>query len=86
MQVYLVVVLLAHITRHKALILQQVALHKACLDALLNLIIQLFNAADADFLTILRAPDRQRSTPEARTAQIPVVQVLKPVAEAPCTC
>ena len=53
MQVYLVVVLLAHIARHEALILQQITLHEACGNGLLNLVVQLLNAADADFLTIL---------------------------------
>ena len=84
-QVYLVVVLLRHIARHKAGILQGIRLHEACLHRFLDFIVQLLNAANADFLSILTTPDRQRSTPETGTGEVPVVQVIKPVSKTAST-
>ena len=81
MQVYLVIILLTHVTRHKALVLQQVARHESSLDALLYLVVQFLDTADAKFLTILRAPDGQRCSPETAARKVPVVEVLQPVAE-----
>ena len=86
-QVNAVVVLLAHIARHKALGLQRVLCHHASLHGLLNLVVELFNAADADLLACVAvAPDRQRCAPIAAAAEVPVVQVLQPFAEAARTC
>ena len=64
MQVDLIVVLLAHVARNKAIVLQWVASHKAGLNSLLDLVVELLNRTDADFLAILVAPDRQWCTPE----------------------
>ena len=61
--------------------------HEACLDGLLDLVAQLFDAADADFfLAVLGAPDGQRCAPVTRTRQVPVDEVLQPVAETTATC
>ena len=86
MQIDLVIVLLAHIAEHKAIILQRITLHHTSLHSLLDLVIEFLHTTDADFLTILIAPYRQWRSPETGTGEVPVVQVLQPVAEASCTC
>ena len=85
MQVDLVVVRLRHIARNESIVLQWVRSHEACLHSLLDLIVEFLDRADADLLTILIAPDRQRCAPETGTREVPVVQVLQPVAETACT-
>ena len=85
-QVNLVVVLFRHVTRHKAILLQRIVLHDASLDGFLDFIVQFLDRADANLLTVLRAPDGQRCTPETATAEVPVVQVVEPVAEASRSC
>ena len=60
--------------------------HHARRNSLLDLRNQLLNRADALHLrAILRSPDRQRSTPEARTRQVPIVQILQPLTETAAT-
>ena len=85
-QVDLVVVLLRHIARHETIVLQRVTLHESSLNSLLDLIVEFLYRANADLLTILVAPDGQRGAPETGTREVPVVQVLQPVAEAASTC
>ena len=63
-QINLVVVLLRHIARHKALLLQRVACHYASSHCLLYLVVEFLYASDAHLLAILTTPDRQWSTPE----------------------
>ena len=78
-----VVVLLRHFARHEALVLQRVARHDASCDGLLNFVIEFLHGADALLGgAVLVAPDGQRSAPETRAREVPVVQVLKPVAKA----
>ena len=85
MEVNLIIVLLTVVANNKTLVLQWVALHDASGNRLLDFCIELLQAADALLATVLIAPDRQRSTPETRTREVPVVQVLQPVAESTCT-
>ena len=65
MEVDAVVVLLRVVARNEALILHRIALHNAGCYRLLYLGIQFFERTDALLATVLVAPDRQRSSPEA---------------------
>ena len=77
------IILLAVIARHKALVAQRVALHDAGSHALLDFIVEFGDRADALFLARLGiAPDGQRRAPVARAAEVPVVEVFEPFAEA----
>ena len=80
-QVDAVVVLLRIVARHEAFVLQRIAFHHAGSHCFLYLLIEFLKASDANLLAVLVAPYRQRCAPEARTRQVPVVKVLKPVAE-----
>ena len=83
MQIDLIVVRLCVIARLEALLLVKITLHQASLYGLLDLGIQLLYRADTLLLlAILCSPDRQRRTPVTATAQVPVLQVLQPFAEA----
>ena len=84
MDINLVIVLLAIVAWHEILIAIGVALHYASGHSFVNLVIEFLDTADAQFLAILAAPDGQGSAPVARAAQIPVVEVLEPLAEASC--
>ena len=86
MQVNLVIVLLAVVTGNEALILVRVACHHTGSNSLLNLIIKLGNRTYADSLAILACPYWQRGTPVTATAQVPVVEILEPLAKTSCTC
>ena len=82
MQVYLVVILFGIYTRLEALLLVRVGLHQAGSHGFLYFVVELFYRLDTFFLAIvLRAPDGQRSTPIARTAEVPVIQVFQPLAK-----
>ena len=77
-------VLGAVVLRIEALILQGIGRHDAGRHRLLDLGVELGNGADADLLAaVLGAPDGQRRAPEAAAAQVPVLDVLEPLAEAP---
>ena len=80
-KVYLVIVSLAVIAGDKAFILIWVALHDTCSHRLFYLIVQLGDRTDTFSLAILTCPDRKRSSPITATAQVPVVKILKPLAE-----
>ena len=83
-QVDTVVVLLAHVARHEALVLERVVGHHARAHALFYFVVEFLDAADADLLARLAvAPDGQRRAPVAAAAEVPVVEVLQPFAEAP---
>ena len=84
-QVYLVVVLLRIVSGNESPVLQGIALHHTSLHGLLYLAIEFVHRTDALLSAILVAPDRQRRTPEARARQVPVVEVLQPVAKPACT-
>ena len=57
--------------------------HKSCLDRFGNFSFDLSNRANTLFLcTIFFAPDRQRGSPVTRTRQVPIHQILEPVAKA----
>ena len=87
MQINLVIIILAVIIRNESIVLQWIALHDTSLHALLNFIVQLFNRANANlFMRILVTPNRQRSTPIAATAEVPVFQILKPFSETSRSC
>ena len=65
-QVYLVIILLRHVARHKALILQGVAFHHTGRNGLLYLVVKFLDRTDANLLACVAvAPDRQRRTPIA---------------------
>ena len=64
MEINLVVVLLRHVARHKAFILQWIRLHESNLNRLLDLVIEFLYGANADLLAILVAPDRKGCAPE----------------------
>ena len=83
--VNLVVVLLRHIARNEAFVFQRVALHNTGSNSLLDFTVELFEASDALLLAVLTAPDGQRCTPEARTREVPVVQVVEPITKTACT-
>ena len=85
-QVNLVIVLLAVVTRNETFILIWVACHDTGSNSLLNLVVKFLYRTDADSLAILTGPDRERSTPVAATAKVPVIEVLEPLAETACTC
>ena len=80
-QIYLIVIFFRIFSRNEAQFLVRILHHEASLNRFFDFIIQFFYRADADFRAILVAPDRKRSSPIARTAQVPVIQVLQPFSE-----
>ena len=87
MEVYLVIVLKAHVFRIKALVLEGIGRHDTGGNGLLYFNVKLFYGADAlFFLSVLSAPDGQRSAPVAAAGKVPVLDVLQPLAEAARTC
>ena len=63
----------------------RVGFHEARFHGLVYLGEQLCNRTDTNLLfAVFGTPDRKRSTPITRAAQVPVVQVLQPFAEASC--
>ena len=80
-EINLVVVSLAVVARNEAFFLPGVRLHETGGNRFLNFIVEFFNAANAQFLLVVATPDRQRSAPVAATAEVPVVEVLEPLAE-----
>ena len=85
MQVNLIVVIGCIDTGLETLLLERVGFHYASLNCLLYLVIEFLNRADAQFITLIIAPYGQRSTPVTAAAQVPVIQVLKPLSETACT-
>ena len=81
-QVDAVVVLLAVVAGGEALVAQRIARHQACGDGFINGLIKFGHRADAARLAVLGAPDGQRSAPIAAATQVPVVEVLQPLAKA----
>ena len=78
------VVLLRHIADLEVLV--GILGHIACRDTLLNLRHKLLNRTYALKLrAVLGSPNRQRRTPETRTREVPVVQILQPLTKAACT-
>ena len=82
MQVYEVVIGLAHVARHEAFLLQRILVHHTGLDSLFYFAVEFLKASDAQLFAVLTAPDGERCTPETRAREVPVVQVVEPVAEA----
>ena len=81
-EVYLVVILKAHISRVETLVGQRIGGHNAGLDGLLDLVVELLDGAYAFLLlAVLGAPDRERCAPIAAAAEVPVLDVLEPFAE-----
>ena len=81
-QVYLIVVVQAHVGRVEALVLQRIGGHYAGGNRLLNFVIQFLYGADANlFFAVFRAPDGQRRAPVAGTGKVPVLDVLQPLPE-----
>ena len=77
-----VVVLLAHVLRIKTIVLKRIACHESGFHSLVDLGVELCDRADADLLlSVLGAPNRERSAPETAAAQVPVLNVLKPLTE-----
>ncbi len=80
-QVDLVVVGLAVVAWHKALVFVGVAVHETGSHRFFNLVPQLLDRAYAFLLAVLAAPYGQRSAPVARARKVPVVQVLEPLSK-----
>ena len=77
-----VVVLLAHVLRIKTIVLKRIACHESGFHSLVDLGVELCDRADADLLlSVLGAPDRKRCAPETAAAEVPVLDILKPLAE-----
>ena len=84
MNVYLVVVFLAVVTRNEAFLLEWITSHHACCDSFFNLVVKFLNTTYALLLSIVISPDGQWSAPVAAAAQVPVIEVLKPLPKATC--
>ena len=83
MEVNLLVIVLLHQSRNKALLLERILCHHTGSNGLLNLVIEFLDRTDAQFLAgVTVAPDRQWCAPVARTAEVPVIEVLEPCAKA----
>ena len=83
MQVDAVVILGRVGLGHEAVILIGIALHETRFDGAFDLGVEFADGADALLLRIVfRAPNGQRCAPIATAAQVPVLQVLEPFAEA----
>ena len=79
-----IVVLLAVIAHF--VVRPRVRFHEACLHRFLDFIEQFCDGTDTNFLgTIFGTPDRQRRSPITRTGEIPVVEVIEPLAETSCS-
>ena len=82
-EVNLLVIGLGVVAGHEAFVAQRVGGHEACSNRFIQFIVELLYAADADFLrTVFGAPDGQGSAPETAARQVPVLEVLQPLAEA----
>ena len=81
MQVYALIVLLRHIARYESVSFQRIFLHDAHFDGLLYLVIEFLHATDAALFALFATPNGKRCAPETRTRQVPVVQIVKPVAK-----
>ena len=82
MQIDLVVIFFCIFTWLEAHFTIRIGFHESSLNSLVDLLIEFLNGSDTFlFLTILRTPDRQRSTPITAAAQVPVLQVLQPFTE-----
>ena len=78
-----VVVILAHVCRIESLVFKGIGGHYACCNRFLDLLVELLGAAYADFfLAVFGTPDRERRAPETAAAEVPVLDVLEPNAEA----
>ena len=74
---------MGHVLRIEALVTQWVALHHPGSDGFVDLVVEFLDRAYADFLlAVFGAPDRERGAPEAAARQVPVLDVLQPLAEA----
>ena len=81
-EVDLVVVGLRHVIGVEALCTERILRHEAGLDSLVDFVVKLSYGADAKlFLAVFGTPHRQRSTPVAAAAEVPVLDVLEPFAE-----
>ena len=71
---------LRHVARNK--ICQGVRLHVACCHAAFEFGAELFQRANADLvLAVFASPNRERNSPVSAAAEVPVVEVLEPVAK-----
>ena len=83
MQVDAVVILGRVSVGHEAVVLIGIAFHEARFHGALDLGVEFADGADALlFRIVVRAPNGQRCAPIATAAQVPVLQVLEPFAEA----
>ena len=84
-QVNLIVVFVAVIANHETSLLPWVLSHHASCHGFLHFVVEFFHAADTNFFVCVGiAPDRKWSAPVAAAAQVPVVEVFEPFAEAAC--
>ena len=83
MQVDAVVILGRVGLGHEAVVFIGIALHEARFDGAFDLGVEFADRADTLlFRVVIRAPNGQRRAPIATAAQVPVLQVLEPFAEA----
>ena len=81
-EIYFIVILLAHVGRIETFVPQGVRWHDPSLDSLVKLSAELGGGAYAYlFFPIFGTPNRQRSTPETAPAKVPVLDILEPLAE-----
>ncbi len=80
-QVYAAVIIFRIVTGNESVVLERIAVHYSGCHRFVYFVIKFLHAANADFVTIFITPYRQRCSPKARTRQVPVVQILQPVAE-----
>ena len=81
-EVYPVVILLAHIIRVEALVPERIGLHKSGFYSFVDLIVELPHRTYADFFpAVIAAPYRERCSPIAAAAEVPVLDVFQPLAE-----
>ena len=74
------VVGLRHVARNK--ICQGIRLHVARRHAAFEFVAELFQRANADLvLAVFASPNRERNSPVSAAAEVPVVEVLEPVAK-----
>ena len=82
MEVDALVILLIVFAGHESGFLIRILCHDAGCNSLLDFGIEMLDAVDYHLLrAVLRAPDGERGTPVAAAREVPVLQILEPLAE-----
>ena len=86
MDVYPVIIFLGHVCRIESLCLERILSHDAGCHRFFNLCIKLCDRTDAFcFLAVFGLPYRKRCSPVTAAAEVPVLDILKPLSETSCT-